>query len=134
MKLFCEKVYDRKINGSTTDYTSPDFDELLATPDKYLCFVRTAQGGGTSPTMTIVLQRSNDRLIWDTKATFFSGTSVSTTAIGTHFASDTGSAVGGAYGRLSIALAGTTPSAHLQIFLCGRGQPAGQQRLGRRPL
>ncbi len=83
--------------------------------------MRTSQGSGTSPTLSVILEHSNDNVLWSTKTTLLNAVAISTTGIGANFASDLGTAnVGGAFMRLRITLGGTTPSASLQLWLTGR--------------
>lgn len=117
----CIEAINRAMSaaGAVTEYSSPELNAALAQGEKRMVEMRIMQAGGTSPTITVKLERSNDNLTWDTtaQATFFSNASL---ANGTSFAQDTGANVGGCFARLSVTLGGTNPTAHIQIIVTAR--------------
>jgi hypothetical protein len=123
MLLFCQNVYDRKLSGTDTDYTPPELYRLVASACKLLVAVRTTQGGGTSPKVTVALEHSNDSVNWTQKTSLASG-SVSAAGIDVYYGYDDGTEPLGTFARLAVSLTGTNPSAHVSINLCGRGRPS----------
>lgn len=122
MLLFCQKVYDRKLSGIESDYIGPEWYELLATATTYFCSLRTTQGSGTSPKVTVYLEHSNDTVNWEVKSTLFFKQIVPSDGINVFYANDS-SGITGAFARLQIQLSGTDPAGHVAIHLCGRGRP-----------
>ena len=111
----CFEILNRAITGTTAEFTDPIFNERLARGEKAFFAMRLMQTAGTgSPSITVKLQRSNDNLNWNDKATIYSTLSFANVM---NYAQDTGSNVGGCYARLSIQLAGTDPSAQVQIIV-----------------
>ncbi|MBZ0119209.1 MAG: hypothetical protein K8H88_19600 [Sandaracinaceae bacterium] len=119
--LFNQRVFEGPISGTTAVYTPAELNRSLAQADKFFLSVRAAQSSGTSPTVTVALEHSNDNVNWTNKATLLSAQALSTSAITHLFASDLGTSnVGGSFMRLSVQLGGTTPASNLQVTLCGR--------------
>ncbi|MBZ0119264.1 MAG: hypothetical protein K8H88_19900 [Sandaracinaceae bacterium] len=121
--LYSQKVFEGPISGTTAVYTPAELNGSLAQADKFFVSVRAAQSSGTSPTVTVTLEHSNDNVNFTSKATLINASALSTTAITNAFGSDLGTSnVGGAFMRLAIQLGGTTPASNLQVTLCGRSQ------------
>jgi hypothetical protein len=76
--------------------------------------MRVMRAAGTNPTITVKLERSNDGLNWSDKHLLFSGV---TLANGVSYAQDIGAVARGCFGRLSVQLGGTSPSAHVQLIV-----------------
>ena len=117
--VYCIPVIDRAISGTATEYSDPVLNAPMAQGEKRTVQMRIMQAAGTTPTITVKLERSNDNLTWDTtaQATFFNAV---TLANGTSFAQDTGANVGGCFARIAVTLGGTNPSAQVQITLTSR--------------
>jgi len=121
MMVYCQEVWNEPITGTAAHYTTPELYETLAQAESFALFVRVSQGSGTTPSLTVVLEHSNDGMNWEDKATFLSSQNITTASVGTYWADDDGTSdVGGCFMRLRISLGGTNPSAHLQMTLTGR--------------
>ena len=119
--LFCDKCFEQGISGTTAIQTTPEKYAMFAQAEKFFLQARATQVSGTSPTLTVAIEHSNDGVTWTTKATPISAFGLSAGAINGTTGSDLGTAaVGGAKVRLTISLAGTTPSAFVEIWLTGR--------------
>lgn len=127
--LFGMKVWDQAISGAaaTTVYTDPTYYRTIAQAEKFNVSARVTQVGGVTPTITIVLEHSNDGVNWLTKHTFIltgtpTGATLNPNAVNLKDGSDLGTAVvGAAQMRLAITLGGTgNPTAYVEVWLCGR--------------
>ncbi len=126
MRIYHQLVFDDTVEGTTAVYTSPEWDDLLATTESVVLAVYATQVAGTSPRLTIKSEFSADQRNWtptlltpevNSQPLSTSGpTSVLT------FASSAGIVTG--FRRLQISLTGTTPRAYLRVFVTGRDQQA----------
>jgi len=121
------EVWNAPISGTTAEYTAPSLAPLLAGASKLLVQVRTAQGAGSSPTLTVDLERSNDGLNYASVAAnaLITNLAVSTSGVTNAFAQWDTTASDNLFGcflRLKISLGGTTPSANVRITLTGRAK------------
>jgi len=123
MIAFSEEVWHASITGTATAYTDPKWNSVLSRAEKFYCVARVSAGSGTSPTLTVNIEHSNDGVNWATKAQLFNATSISNAATSVVIltAQDLGTAqVGGLYMRVALTLGGTNPSAMIVIMLTGR--------------
>lgn len=125
MILYNMKVFEGGITGAATAdavYTPSELNARLGQADKFFFSARVAQGSGSSPTLTVLMEHSNDNVNWKTKSTPINAQSISGASSGvvTLTGEDTGSSVCGAFVRFLIGLGGTTPSANVQVWVTGR--------------
>lgn len=117
-------VFDDKITTTTAQYTSPDFNYVLAASSRVRIQAVADDISGTSPTLTVQLEHSADErnfvnvgTVADISAGIaVGGTSnlISTTTLGVraqHHAA-----------RLRVQLGGTSPQAHVKIWVTMRGK------------
>ena len=120
MRNFVVKAFDDYVVGSTNVYTPTSLAELLGTADR-LCGVVIAHAVlGSSPTLTIQCEHSFDGTRWlnqettpELNATSVGGVNTVLTFVSTKIPTLN-------FVRLRVALGGGTPSATLEIWLCGR--------------
>lgn len=125
MRAFNQLVFDAVIQGTTVTYTDPSFNTLIGSADTLAIEAIVDQVSGTSPTLTVDLQHSGDNRNFVSKLTGASAvipaltlsTSAITTTLGTEPSSPN---VLLGYVRLALTLGGTTPSAHIRIYVTGR--------------
>lgn len=108
-------VFDEFIPDATALYTGAQWNEALGTYDK-IAIQAIADQVASTPTLTVVIEHSNDQRNWATRSTPIAVTLTSGTnnLVGT----DNGSTPGLAYARLKISLSGN--SAHLKVIVCLR--------------
>ena len=121
MRNFLVKAFDEYVVGTTNVYTPTSLGELLGSPDRLCGMFIVHTTTGTSPTVTIQFEHSFDGTRWQNQnATpevnawapsggFANAIPFASTRIPTLN-----------YVRLRIALGGSSPSASLAIWLCGR--------------
>lgn len=114
-------VFDGAISG-TDPVTSPgELDVTLAQAETYYVAARYARASGTSPTLTVALEHTNDGAGWATKSTPINAEALSAGVMLVKYGIDDGStSAGGALVRVKTTLGGTDPAANLQIRVCGR--------------
>lgn len=119
--LYCDKCFEQGISGTTAIQTTPEKYAMFAQAERFFLQGRITQSGGTSPTITVLLEHSNDGVTWTTKATLVNALALTPNAITNTTGSDLGTAiVGGCKARLSVALGGTNPTAFVELWLTGR--------------
>jgi hypothetical protein len=126
MRLFHAQIYDENIEGTTALYTDPTHNGLLGSVEKLSIFAITDTVTGTAPTLTVQIEESGDQVHWTNKIATaeINGTSLSTTAVTTAVGRDAGTTPSGGFLRLRVSLAGTTPKAHVRLWVTGRGEQA----------
>jgi hypothetical protein len=117
-------VFDEYISGTTNVYTPPEHNNTLGQFEKLAIEVvcdRFSSAAG-NPTFTLAIEHANDDCNWKAK----SGTAEinaqtitvdQTTAL---VATDGGSTPNLGSVRFRMALAGSTPAAHVRVTVCGR--------------
>jgi hypothetical protein len=122
VRQYCELVFDDFVVGTTTVYSNPRFEELLATSDRYAIQAVVDQVSGTSPTLTLQIEHGSDGLNWSAKAGIpeinLRGLSSTSTNVFTGF--DDGSNPTHARMRIRITLGGTSPQANVKVYVTGR--------------
>jgi hypothetical protein len=114
-------AYDDFVQGtSATYYSDTTYNVALAMYDKVAVQVVADSASGTTPTLTVAWEHSNDGRNWHEKATLVDAGAVSTTATATFFGSDNGSTPSMALCRVAITLGGTTPACHVRVHVCAR--------------
>ncbi len=120
-RLFNTQVFNDVIVGSTTAaLTDPKFDELLASGDSISVQAVADQITGTTPTLTISLEHSGDRRNWSAKTTLVSAVAIGPASTNVALGNDPGTSPMLGFVRLKITLGGTTPTARVQVYACGR--------------
>jgi hypothetical protein len=119
MLSFSQRIFQNYISGTQNVYTDTRFGELLGSVERLTLLGQIRGLTGTSPTLTVQIEHSADRARWLNQAASpeFSGA----IADGSGFLVDTANNVPGLnYSRLRIALGGTSPACHLEIYAMGR--------------
>lgn len=119
--LFCTKVFNGLLdNSNNIFYSPPELNAALGKAEKYFFQVRPTQVAGTSPTLQLTLETSNDGVNWSVRSTPISATSITSTTQAL-FGNELGTAaVGGCYARVGIKLGGTTPVSFVEVWVTGR--------------
>ncbi len=122
MKVYHQLVYDDAVEGTTPVYTSPKWNELLASTEVIVIAVYATQVSGTNPTLSVRSQVSGDERNWfpvqanpeiNAQVLSLSGqTSLSARSAATDPISG--------FRRFEITLGGTSPKTRLRIFATGR--------------
>ncbi len=121
--LWSGVVYEGGISGTTTVYTGPEHYRRIASGEKFAVQARVTQVSGTSPTVAIVLEHSNEGVAaaaWVTKSTPVPATAVTANQANFLQGQDAGTTPGMANMRLAITLGGTTPNAYVEVWLTVR--------------
>jgi hypothetical protein len=126
MRTFHRIVFDDNVDGTTAVYSSPRFDALLGLSDALSLSGYAVSATGSSPTLSVQVEQSPDRQRWTARngTAEISAASLSTTAE-TTFQGNDGSPVAATrpgFARLKITLGGSTPRAHVKIWVTGRGE------------
>ncbi len=117
-------VFDDFINGTTSVYTPSQLNDVLGRSDQIAAHAVSDQASGTSPTITVRIQASGDNRNFDDKAgsALIATSNLTANATNSHHGADGGSTQNDAYVRLAITLGGTSPSAHVKLYVCLRDQ------------
>lgn len=120
MLLFNQEVFDDIIDTTNWWYTSSDYNELLGRADALLRVVYPTLVGGTSPTLTVWLDQSNDNQHWFQPF----GNMINTQPLVNNQLMQ-GWVVNGfssifAFCRIRIGLGGTNPTCQLKMTMVGR--------------
>ncbi len=112
-------AFDDFVTGTDTVYSDSRMNSMLGSMDKMAVQCIISSVDGTSPTIKIKVEESNDQKNWsersggvDPAASMASGDVKSF--------DDDGSTPAQAFLRFKIDLAGTTPAAHVKILACQR--------------
>ena len=126
MKIFHELAFDAFIaqaaGGQATQfYSDPRLQELMGAVDMLHVSGYSAQVSGTTPSLTITIQHSNDRSIWYDRSAI-SGITLSTSAETIIQAADVDPGANGkfAFARFALALSGTTAQGYIRLWVTGR--------------
>jgi len=124
MRLFHAQIYDENIEGTTALYTDPTHNGLLGSVEKLSIFALTDTVTGTTPTLTVQIEESGDQVHWTNKVATaeINGTTLSTTVVTTAVGRDGGNTPSAGFLRLRVSLGGTTPKAHVRLWVTGRGE------------
>ncbi len=125
MRRFVELVFDDFVVGTASAYSTPEADLLLGTPDRFAVHAVVDQVTGTSPTLTVQVEHGSDGRNWSSK----SGTpeinvqSLSAAATNQFTGVESGASPSHTRVRLRVALGGTSPQAHVKLYVTGRDRP-----------
>jgi len=122
MRTFREIVFDDVIVGTATVHTAERFNDSMGLPDQLAIQVVVDQVNASGHDLTLAIENSSDQRNWVPKSATpeIANESLSNTQTNVEVASDDGSTPSLAYVRLAITLAGTNPTAHVKIHVCGR--------------
>lgn len=146
MQTLTAVVFDEVIAGTDIVYTSNFLLDTLGAPDRLTFHAVVDQvtgsspnerlsmadrltiqlvaddSSGTSPTAAVRIMHSGDGRNWDYKngTAEIAATSIPTGATTAKIGSDTSSIATLANTRLEITLGGTTPAAHIKVYVSGR--------------
>jgi len=109
------------MEGTGARISSAELNNVLGTAEKLIVQIRVTKVTGTSPTLLVFLEHSNDGKDWQSPVTLVEFTALNAGSINTIMA-DSGSTVFGALVRFVVALDGTNPSGFVEIFACGRAE------------
>src|SRR5882724_6250911 len=126
MRVFHSLVYDENIESTTVNYCDAAWNAQLGLPDKLTIFTLTDTASGTRPTLTVQIEEGPDQVHWlpklgTTTAEIYTA-ALLTTANTSLVGRDAGTTPSAAFIRLRIQLGGTTPKAHVRIWVTGRGE------------
>ena len=120
MRRWVVEAFNDVINGTTTVYTPTKLNEVLGQTDKLSVQAVADQTSGTSPTLKVDIEHSNDQRNWAVKTAAIAATSIPAGATTPLFGNDPGTTPTGGFVRLALTLGGTTPAAHVKVTVCGR--------------
>lgn len=124
MRLFHAQIYDENVEGTTALFTDPSHNGLLGSVEKLSIFAITDTVSGTSPTLLVQIEESGDQVHWVNKigSAEIPATAISTTALTTLVGRDQGTQPSQGFLRLRVVLGGTSPKAHVRLWVTGRGE------------
>jgi len=117
-------MYDENIEGTTALFTDPSQNALLGSVEKLTIYTITDTVSGTSPTLTVQIEESPDQINWTNKSgtAEINGVALSTTQKTSTVGRDNGTVPASGFIRLRVSVGGTTPKAHIRIWVTGRGE------------
>ena len=119
MRRFNKDVYkETHDSGATARYTSAEFNDLLGSQDVLVVQYSAVKIAGTTPTLTIDLQGSNNGADWQLIENLINAVSLTPGSVNAGI--DASGQNLPAFVRLAIYMGGTNPSAELQIIASGR--------------
>ncbi len=119
MRRFFREVFKGAHDtGATPRYTSSEVNELLGSAEKLVVQYRAIKIDGTTPTLSLELQGSDNGVDWTNLEYLFSAEALTAGVVNTRIATSTADIP--AFARLALTMAGTYPSAEIQLFVCGR--------------
>src|SRR5262245_64103475 len=114
-KHITEAMFD-VIAGTTTTYTPAEHNPALGATDKLAMQTIFDQVTGTTPTITMTLEHSNDQRNWVVKTTLQSGTALATNGATSFIHTDAGTTPTLGFVRIGFQLGGTTPQARVKML------------------
>ena len=122
MRRYIETVFDDIIVGTEQVFTVPDFDQLLASTDRFSLHILTERISGTGVELELELYSSGDGVQWRFRASLGSGLTVDGVGTDSHFVAESGSNLGDCRVRVGLLLsaASGTPQARVRVIACGR--------------
>ena len=107
--------------GATPVYTPQSLNDALGTFDKLTMQAVCDSITGTSPTITVQIEHSVDQRNWKAKnATAEINAAAIAAATPNSVGGDTSATGSLGYVRLAITLGGTSPTAHVKVWVTGR--------------
>jgi hypothetical protein len=137
MRKYNVRAFDDFVHGTSTVYSTADFNEVLGSADQLSLFavVDSYSGAAGAPNITVQIQHSGDGRNWVNKNP---AAEINGAAIGAGITAVAGGSDGGtnpALGliRLAISLAAVgmaPPNAHVRIWACGREKEKDKPQVG----
>jgi hypothetical protein len=118
MRRYNATVYHDFVEGTTERFTASRHDELLGSADAFVLQWRATKVSGTNPKLTLVLYGSDNGKDWITRETLVNQATLTAAQLNTDVASSTTKPM--AFGRIGVALTGTSPAADVELIVCGR--------------
>ncbi|MBL8740095.1 MAG: hypothetical protein JNK04_03340 [Myxococcales bacterium] len=115
-------MFDDVLVGTTATYTPTGFNDRLGMFDKISIQAIADQVSGTTPTLTVQIEHSGDQRNWSKKSgtAEISNRALVTTTTNVFDGSDGGAVPNHGFVRLAVSLGGTSPQAHVKIWVCLR--------------
>lgn len=123
MRVFHTLVFNENMEGTTLLYSDPTHNAVLGLVEKLSIFALGDTVTGTT-SLTVQIEESPDQVHWQSKGTAaeINGSALSTSAVVPLVGRDAGTVPASGFLRLRVALTGTTPEAHVRIWVTGRGE------------
>jgi hypothetical protein len=120
-EVFNDFVYATAID---TVWTDAKFNDVLGRFDQTSIIAVADSVAGTTPTLSVQIEHSGDGRNWVKKnaTAEINAQTITATATTTLAGNDPGTTPLAAFVRLSVWLGGTTPVAHVRIYVCNRDQ------------
>ncbi len=119
-RLFTIELFNQYITGTATVASAAEHRELLGRADVLVIQVVVTKSAGTSPTLTLEIEHSNDGKRTDTHSTPISAASLTITPFNTIVAAGSTTDPLAAQVELALTLGGTNPEAYVQVTVTGR--------------
>ena len=122
MRVFHAKAFDDIVDTGVSLYNDPTLNDVLGHAEEISITAVVYGISGTSPTLTVQLEESPDQIIWQNKqgTAEINAASISLTAITTAAGRDPGSTPSSGFVRLRVQLGGTSPRAHVKLWVTAR--------------
>lgn len=130
MRQFIATVFDDYVAATQAVATPSIFDAMLAVADELVVQVLVRRVGGVSPTLSLLLDRSNDARLWNEGEILLSGVPLEAGTTNRFWAAS--STVLGGFCRLRVLLGGTGPRCSVSVLVCARDSGA-RGRAAERP-
>jgi len=112
-------LVDQVISGNASVESDPKYNDALGEGDTYTIQTYVANSAGTSPTITLKVQGSNDGRSWVDRQTVLNAVSISSTPY-EDITDSTTDIVVTSQGKVQVNLGGTNPSAYVRVVACTR--------------
>lgn len=119
MKIFEELIFDQTVRSTTEVLSRPEFDELLGKADEIVYEVEVEESSGSAPTVSFRHHSSNSGKGFVAQSLLINAADISTNALPYRNVVAQTTVIGGR-GRVGITLGGTTPTARVRVWACGR--------------
>ncbi len=117
MRSFNQLVFDQLVRGTAEIMSPAEFNDLLGKADELTCEIEVEEATGTSPTISVRHLMCSSGKGFIGLADLLTNVSLATLPL-----RDVRTQIGplGAMGQVGVTLGGTTPSARVRIWACGR--------------
>src|SRR3972149_11449498 len=129
MLTFAQEVHRAALSGTTQDISDGSPWSLLASADRLVVQVCTAQVAGQAPKLVVNLETSNDGRAWTTKATLLNSQPLTVGSVQSFYANDVGTGPSGALARLELHMKSADDACSVVAWVSGRMKTAAQRRL-----
>jgi hypothetical protein len=121
---YCIKTHDVLIHEAlSVHYSHHELDAALAVAEKFFVTVRVTGVAGTSTSVGVNIEHSNDGVNWTLRNALVSAFTSAAPAVNSFSGADIGNtSVGGRYVRITAACGGSggVVSSYVEIWVCGR--------------